>query len=120
MRSFPLLLWKRILSFPGLGSVANRFLMLALAWILAGSCPVFAGSATTVTMAVTSGGNAVTSVSQGATVTLTATVLVGSTPVAVGQVNFCDTTAFSCTDIHLLATAQLTSVLQPQAHYRSR
>ncbi len=65
-------------------------------------CPIFAGSATTVTMTVTSAGSAVTSVSQGAMVTLTATVAAGSTPVTVGQVPFCDAAAQRCTDIHLL------------------
>ena len=42
-------------------------------------------------------------------VTLTATVQAGATPLTLGQVNFCDATAASCTDIHLLGTAQLTS-----------
>jgi trimeric autotransporter adhesin len=51
----------------------------------------------------------VTTVSAGSVVTLTATVMAGSTPVTVGQVNFCVGSAPSCTDIHLLATAQLTS-----------
>ncbi len=41
--------------------------------------------------------------------TLTATVNYGPTAVTVGQVNFCDAAAASCTDIHLLGTAQLTS-----------
>ena len=60
-------------------------------------------------MTVTSAGIAVASVAQGATVTLTATVLAGSTPVTAGQVHFCDATAAHCTDIHLLATVELTS-----------
>jgi trimeric autotransporter adhesin len=42
-------------------------------------------------------------------VTLTATVQAGATALTLGQVNFCDATAVSCTDIHLLGTAQLTS-----------
>jgi hypothetical protein len=42
-------------------------------------------------------------------VTLTATVQAGATALTLGQVNFCDATAPSCTDIHLLGTAQLTS-----------
>ena len=42
-------------------------------------------------------------------VTLTATVQTGATALTLGQVNFCDATAASCTDIHLLGTAQLTS-----------
>jgi hypothetical protein len=40
---------------------------------------------------------------------LTATVNSGNTPVAVGQVNFCDASATACADIHLLGTSQLTS-----------
>ncbi len=64
---------------------------------------------TTTTLAVTSAGNAVTTVTPGSVVLLTATVTVSGTPVAPGQVNFCDATAKSCTDIHLLGTAQLTS-----------
>jgi hypothetical protein len=42
-------------------------------------------------------------------VTLTATVEAGATAFKLGQVNFCDATAPSCSDIHLLGTAQLTS-----------
>jgi len=66
-------------------------------------------AATTTTLAVSTGGNAVTTVAQGSVVTLTATVMAGSTPVTPGQVNFCDATAKFCTDIHLLGTAQLTA-----------
>jgi hypothetical protein len=65
-------------------------------------------AATTTTLAITSAGNAVTTVPSGVVVTLTATVAAGSKPVTVGQVNFCDATAKYCTDIHLMATAQLT------------
>ena len=64
---------------------------------------------TTTTLAVTSGGSPVTTVTWGSVVTLTATVKAGSTPVVPGRVNFCDATAAYCTDIHLLGTAQLTS-----------
>jgi hypothetical protein len=42
-------------------------------------------------------------------VTFTATVQAGATTLKLGQVNFCDATAASCTDIHLVGTAQLTS-----------
>ena len=68
-----------------------------------------APAATATALAVTSAGNAVTMVTSGALVTLTATVTAGSTAVAPGQVNFCDATAKYCTDIHLLGTAELTS-----------
>jgi trimeric autotransporter adhesin len=63
---------------------------------------------TTTTLAVMAGGGAVTTVTSLTVVTLTATVLAGTTPITVGQVNFCDASATYCTDIHLLATAQLT------------
>jgi hypothetical protein len=42
-------------------------------------------------------------------VTLTAIVDAGATALTLGQVNFCDAASASCTDIHLLGTAQLTS-----------
>jgi trimeric autotransporter adhesin len=75
-----------------------------------GLLPAWAAPAPTITtLSVTSGGNAVTTVAQGSVVTLTATVMAGSTPVTPGQVNFCDATAKFCTDIHLLGTAQLTA-----------
>ena len=64
---------------------------------------------TTTSLAITSGGVVVTSVKAGRPVTLTATVKAGTTAVKQGQVNFCDATATHCTDIHILATAQLTS-----------
>ena len=64
---------------------------------------------TTTTLTVTSSGSTVTSVAAGTVVTLTATVVSGSAPVNPGQVNFCDATAKYCTDIHLLATAQVTT-----------
>src|SRR5271163_1992819 len=62
---------------------------------------------TITTLSVTSGGNVVVTVASGSVVTLTATVMAGSTPVTPGQVNFCDATAKFCTDIHLLGKAQL-------------
>jgi Bacterial Ig-like domain (group 3) len=73
------------------------------------SRPAFAQTATTTTLAVTSGSSAVTSVASGAVVTLTATVVAGSTPVTPGQVKFCDATATYCEDFHIVGTAQLTS-----------
>ena len=72
------------------------------------SSPAFALTTTT-SLSVTSSGVAVTSVKAGSVVTLTATVKAGTTAVKPGQVNFCDATAAHCTDIHILATAQLTS-----------
>ena len=85
-------------------------MVLALAWMLAASWPTIAGSAapTATTLAVTSGGSAMTSVAAGAVVTLTATVAAGATPATTGQVKFCDATAKYCEDIHIVGTAQLT------------
>jgi len=93
------------------GVTAGRALVLALAWMVFASWPAMAGSATatTTTLAVTSGGSAVTTVASGTVVTLTATVSAGTTAVTKGQVNFCDATAKYCEDIHILGTAQLTS-----------
>jgi sugar lactone lactonase YvrE len=65
-------------------------------------------TATSTTVAITSGGNAVSLVAAGSVVTLTAQVNAGGTAVTPGQVNFCDASAKTCTDIHLLGTAQLT------------
>jgi hypothetical protein len=74
-----------------------------------GPKPVRAAQASATTLSLTSGGSAVSSVAGGTVLTLTATVQVGATTLKLGQVNFCDATAASCTDIHLVGTAQLTS-----------
>ncbi len=71
--------------------------------------PVWAAQATTTTLSLTSGGNVVSSVAGGTVVTMTATVEAGATTLTLGQVNFCDASAASCTDIHLIGAAQLTS-----------
>ncbi len=63
----------------------------------------------TVTLALSSGGNAVTMLAAGSTLKLTATVNSTGTSGMRGQVNFCDAAAPYCTDIHFLGTAQLTS-----------
>lgn len=83
----------------------------ALGIALLGSAPQASATSvsTTTTLAVTSGASAATTVTSGSVVTLTATVLAGTTPITVGQVNFCNAAATYCTDINLLATAQLTS-----------
>ena len=74
--------------------------------------------ATTTTLAVMSGGSAVTTVGSYNVVTLTATVKAGATAVTTGQVNFCDAFAAYCTDIHLLGTAQLTSAGTATMNFR--
>jgi trimeric autotransporter adhesin len=79
-----------------------------VAWC-GGLQPAWAAQATATTLSLTSGGNAVSSVAGETVVTLTATVQAGGTALTLGQVNFCDGTAASCTDIHLLGTALLTN-----------
>ncbi len=64
---------------------------------------------TTTSLALTSGSGSVSTVSAGTVVTFTASVTSGSGAIQIGQVNFCDASAPSCTDVHLLGTAQLTS-----------
>ncbi len=81
--------------------------IVCLSWC--GPQPAWASQATATTLSLTSGGNVVSSVAGGTVVTLTATVQAGATALTLGQVNFCDAAAASCTDIHLLGTAQLTS-----------
>ena len=81
-------------------------LLCVVLW--AGLPAAAAPAATSTTLAVTEGGNPVTTVASGTVVTLTATVRDGATPVTLGQVNFCDATAAYCQDIHLLGSAQLT------------
>lgn len=61
------------------------------------------------TLDVSANGSAVSTVSPGTKVTLTATVTGGGHTLTSGQVDFCDAGAPSCTDIHLLGVAQLTS-----------
>jgi sugar lactone lactonase YvrE len=65
--------------------------------------------ASTTVLSMTANGNPATSVPSGTVVTLTATVTAASGLLKTGQVNFCDASAKFCTDIHLLATTQLTS-----------
>jgi hypothetical protein len=85
------------------------FLVSALILLLAPRLAALQPKAvTTTSLAVTAGGSPVTSVGFHTVITLTATVMSGSNPVTPGQVNFCDATAKSCTDIHLLGTAQVT------------
>lgn len=66
-------------------------------------------TATITTLAISSGGNTVSSVTAGSVVTLTAHVAAGGSSVTPGQVNFCDASAKTCSDIHLLGTTQLSA-----------
>ncbi len=70
---------------------------------------MWAATATTTSLTLKSNGTAVTSLTSGKAVRLTASVKAGSASVTTGQVNFCDNAAGSCTFLHVLATAQLTS-----------
>jgi hypothetical protein len=84
--------------------------VLAIAFLATGVSQAFAAPAsTTVTLAVTAAGKAVTTVPAAEEVTLTATVEAAGLPVTAGSVNFCDAAAASCTDIHLLGSAMLGS-----------
>ncbi len=75
-----------------------------------GSIPLWGISpATTTTLTLSSGGTPATSVPPGTVVTFTATVTAGTNPVTTGNVIFCDASASSCTDIHLLGTVALTN-----------
>ncbi len=73
--------------------------------------PTYAATpaATTTTLTITESGQSVSTVAQGSLLTLTATVTSGTGAVTPGQVNFCDANGASCSDIHFLGTAQLTS-----------
>jgi hypothetical protein len=101
------------LQLASLSTAARRPLLLLKVVLMvctaAISSSAFARTTTTTSLAVTSSGVVVTSVKAGSLVTLTATVEAGTTAVKQGQVNFCDAKAAYCTDIHILATAQLTS-----------
>ena len=64
---------------------------------------------TSTALAITSGGNAVTTVAAGTVVTLTATVTAANTaPVTLGLVSFCDASAATCEGAALLGTSPLT------------
>src|SRR5580700_5349647 len=76
---------------------------------LAAFAETAAATTTTTTLAITSSDARADSVSAGTVVTLTATVKSKAQAVTVGQVSFCEAEAKTCTDIHLLGTAQLTS-----------
>ena len=67
------------------------------------------GGSSTTALSIAAGGSSVSTASWGTLVTLTASVTSGGSPVTSGLVNFCDSTASYCGDIHLLGSAQLTS-----------
>ena len=79
-------------------------LMICGAW-----APSVAQTPTVTVLTVTSGGNTVTTIAAGNTVTLTAIVTPQAGKIAAGQVNFCDGAAKYCTDIHIVGVAQITA-----------
>jgi hypothetical protein len=87
------------------GVLALGFLLSALAVF----AQTAAATTTTTTLAITSSDAQPDSVSSGTVVTLTAIVKSKAQAVTVGQVSFCEADAKTCTDIHLLGMAQLTS-----------
>ena len=93
----------------------HQKIRLAIAvWVLlvfAGvTCAVAQSKAATATsFTVTSGGSSVSSVPAGTVVALSATVSSGATSVTLGVISFCESSAKSCTGIHLLGTIQLNS-----------
>ena len=89
----------------GVSVLALGFLLSALAVF----AQTAAATTTTTTLAVTSSDVRADSVSSGTVVTLTATVKSKSQAVTVGRVSFCEAGATTCTDIHQLGLAQLTS-----------
>jgi hypothetical protein len=91
-----------------LSSFCGSLAIACLAWC-GGSQPAWGYQAAVTTLSLISGGNAVSSVVGGTVIALTATVQAGGTTLKLGQVDFCDATSASCTDIHLVGTAQLTS-----------
>lgn len=75
-----------------------------------GTIPLWGDPPTTATsLTITSGGKTVSSVSTGSAVTLTAMVTAGGSAVTFGQVSFCDASAPTCSDIHLLGSATLSN-----------
>ncbi len=90
---------------------------LAAAWTgvlaitLATSLTATAAAApvTTTTLTATTASGSAANITAGTTIALTAAVTSASGTIKAGQVNFCDASATYCTDIHVLATAQVTS-----------
>lgn len=93
---------------------SSRLKILMTVVTLATSGSATGQTVTTTSLTVSSGGNPVKTISAGTMITLTVSVVAGSSAVRQGQVSFCDGTAY-CTDIHLLGTAQLSSAGQAQA-----
>jgi hypothetical protein len=95
----------RILQAVRLAAAASLFVGVAAS----GAASAQTKAATVTSLSVSAGGSGKSSVVAGTVVTLTAQVTAGGANISPGQVNFCDATAAYCMDIHILATAQLTS-----------
>src|ERR1035437_2101636 len=83
--------WKTMAIAARINRLSAGLLVLSGAVLMTAHPPAAmpAPAATTTTLAVKAGGNAVTSVPSGTVVTLTAAVLAGSTPGAQGEEYFC-------------------------------
>jgi len=95
----------RILQAVRLAAAASLFVGVAAS----GAASAQTKAATVTSLSVSAGGSGKSSVVAGTVVPLTAQVTAGGANISPGQVNFCDATAAYCMDIHILATAQLTS-----------
>jgi hypothetical protein len=103
--------------FAGNGSprtkLLRRVIALGVPFLVLGSysdlLQAHAQATTAISLTVTYGGSAATTVTAGDVVQLTATVAAGSAAVSPGQIKFCDATAPYCFDLYLLGTAQLRS-----------
>ena len=90
--------------------VVCRLALMLLAVLVVWIAPTEAQlTSTTTKLTLSSAGNAVSTVTAGTKVTLTATASAGSTPATVGLVTFCDAAATDCTAFHRIGAAQLTS-----------
>src|ERR1700692_4359257 len=84
-------------------------LAIALATGLTATSAAIARPVTTTTLTVTATSGSAANITTGSTITLTAAVTSASGTIKAGQVNFFGASAKYCTDVHVLATAQVTS-----------
>ncbi len=99
----PLPIWTKTLK----NSLFALFVVLPIVTVL--SIPASAQTATVTTLAVTSAGSPVTTVTSPAAVTLTANVTTGGAPVTHGTVNFCYSKQTACSGAGMVGAAQLTA-----------
>ncbi len=84
-------------------------LAIALATSVTATAAAATGAVTTTTLTATAASGSAANITTGSTIALTAAVTSASGTIKAGQVKFCDASAKYCTDIHVLATAQVTS-----------